>query len=357
MKIIEFTNEKKYIKDFFSLPKKLYNKTDNMENSNEVKEFLLGKHILCKYFDLYKYLIYKDNEVVGRFCLTEYENDNNIYLGFFECINNKEVSSYLFSEAKKIAKSKNKEKIIGPVDASFWNKYRLKINKFDVLPYTGEPYNKDYYFDLFKNSNWKVIEHYTSNVYQTISEDYENSKFIEHFEEFKKAGYKIESPKLDDYEKVIKEVYKLLTDLYSHFPIYKNIEENDFCEIFKSYKKVINVEMIKMAYFKDELVGFLISFPNYNNLVYHTSNISNLKKILNIKKTPKEYVIPYLGASKEHKGLGKALVWSVAQELKENKLPCISALIRDGNINQKYADELIDNVYEYVLLECDLSEY
>ena len=86
---------------------------------------------------------------------------------------------------------KNYKKIVGPVDASFWIKYRLKINKFE-RPYTGEPYNLKYYYKLFTDNSFKVCDHYTSQVYEQVDETYSNVKFTEHFKEFKKLGYKIE---------------------------------------------------------------------------------------------------------------------------------------------------------------------
>ena len=42
-------------------------------------------------------------------------------------------------------------------------KYRLKINKFE-RPYTCEPYNKDYYFNLFNIWTYTYIE----NLYITV---------------------------------------------------------------------------------------------------------------------------------------------------------------------------------------------
>ena len=59
--------------------------------------------------------------------------------------------------AYKFAKEKWYKKIVGPVDASFWNKYRLKINLFDKRPYTGEPYNLKYYFNLISMLRRMVI--------------------------------------------------------------------------------------------------------------------------------------------------------------------------------------------------------
>ena len=351
MDIIEFNNEKKYINDFLSLPKKLYKKEYNIEDKNDVKKLLLGTHRLNKYFKLLKYLVYKDKEVVGRFCLTLYPDDDTLYLGFFECINDNSVAKKIFDYAYSKAKELKKDKLVGPVDGSFWNKYRLKINKFDSLPYTTEPYNKEYYYDMFLDNGYNVIKCYVSNKYNEIKEDYNNSKFVQHYNSFLEKGYRIESLNKNEYDEKIKELYYLLTELYSDFPVYKNIELEDFCSIFSSYKQVLNENMVHLAYYDNKLVGFLICVPNYHNLVYHTSNIFNILKILKIRKNPKEYVAPYLGVDKKHQGLGKAISWSIAEELKKNKATCISALIKEENINSKYAEDIIDDVYKYVLLE------
>jgi len=208
MKVVEFNQEEKYIKDFLSLPKKLYTNKDNMEDSSTIKKFLLGTHPLSKYFTLNKFLVYKNDKAVGRFIITEYPDDKKIcYIGFFECIKDNKVSKSIFNEAEKLAKEKKYKKIIGPVDASFWNKYRLKINMFDKRPYTGEPYNKDYYYKMFLDNKYKVVEHYVSNIFEKVDESYNDPKFTAHYKEFKKLGYEIIKPKRKDFDKCIEEVY------------------------------------------------------------------------------------------------------------------------------------------------------
>ena len=350
MKLVEFNAEENYIEDFLSLPKKLYTKLDNMEDSNTMKDILTNNHPLSNDFKLNKYLVYKDDEVVARFIITEYNDDNKVcYIGFFECINDKKVAKFLFDEAHKIAKEKKYKKIVGPVDASFWIKYRLKINKFE-RPYTGEPYNKDYYLKLFTDNKYKICDHYTSQSYDIVDDSYFNDKFTEHYNEFKKLGYEIIKPKPEDFDKCMSEVYDLITKLYSDFPIFKNLKKESFLEIYKSYKKIINMNMVRMAYFKGQAVGFYISVPNYNNIVYHLNPI-NILKILHQRKHPKSYVMLYMGVDSNHRGLGKALVYSIVEELKKNNLPSIGALAHDGKISQNYAKEKINSRYEYVLLE------
>ena len=353
MELIKVGSEKEGIKKFISLPKKLYSSKDNMESPSQMKSLLEGTHPLSKYFELDAYLIMRDGETVGRFAITTYENDPTAYLGFFECINDKEVSAFLFNEAERISKEKKCSVIVGPVDASFWLKYRLKINKFDLPPYTGEPYNKDYYLDLFKNSGYEVCEHYTSSAFRSVGEDYVNEKFENRYKEFLAQGYVIESPKIEEYEKAVGEVYTLITELYSDFPIYKNLSKEDFCEMFKSYKTIMNMSMTKMAYYDGKAVGFYISLPDYGNRVYH-AGLLDIPGILKTRKHPDKYVMLYMGVDRNHRGLGKALVYAIMKELMQSGLPSIGALARDGKVTQNYAEEDKTDIYEYVLLKHEL---
>jgi len=349
---IEFYQEKKYIKDFVDLPKQLYAKDKNTENSGEVQQFLEGTHPLSGYFTLHKFLVFRDKKAVGRFAITVYPQDNTAYLGFFECIEDEQVASFLFRKASEHAVQLGCVKLVGPVDGSFWNKYRLKINLFDKLPYTGEPYNLPYYQKFFLDNGFSVCEHYTSNIYNQV--DSAEPLYDNRYQTFLDKGYRIISPKKEDFDKVIGELYELITELYSDFPIYKDVAYEDFMKIFSDYRYIINMDMVKMAYFEEKAVGFFVSVPDYGNKVYHLKNLKNLLQVLQIKKRPKRYVMLYMGVHKEHRGLGKALVGSVMEELRVSGLPSIGALARDGKITQKYGEEHIEEQYEYVLLEKDL---
>lgn len=352
MKCIQFEQEKEYIRDFLELPKRLYTKTTNTENPGEVETFLQGTHPLSKYVTLHKFLIYRENEAVGRFVITVYPQDATAYLGFFECVEDREVASFLFAQACDYAKKLGFDKIIGPVDVSFWNKYRLKINLFDKLPYTGEPYNLPYYRDLFLENGFRVCEHYTSNIYNQV--DGEEPLYDERYQTFTGKGYRIVSPVIEDFDKVIKELYELITELYSDFPIYKDVAYEDFAAVFSDYRYILNMDMVRMAYYEEKAVGFFVSVPDYGNAVYHLNNPLNLLKILSLKKKPKRYVMLYMGVDQAHRGLGKALVGSIMEELRKSGLPSIGALARDGKVTQNYGKEHIEEKYEYVLLEKDL---
>ena len=354
MKCIEFTNEKQRVKDFLRLPKQLYKKEENTEDPSSVRDIITGKHQLCKYFKLYKFLVYKQDKVVARFAITIYPKDKTAYFGFFECINDDKVARYVFKEAESFAKEQECNKLVGPVDASFWIKYRLKTNQFDKRPYTGEPYNKDYYQDLFKDNGFTICDHYTSNHYVGAEYEYINKEYEGKYKEFTDKGYEIRSIDIKEFDKSIEDMYRLITTLYSDFPIYKNLSKEDFIKTFSSFKSIINPSMVKFGYKDGKMVGFFISIPNYHNTVYHLTPV-NLVKILKTRKDPEEYVMLYMGVDQKHHGLGRALVYSIIQELNQSKKPSIGALAHDSKVTQDYAKEMVNNVYEYVLLEKEIK--
>ena len=350
MECIHFDKQPGYIRDFISLPKSLYTSKDNMEDSGTMKKFLLGTHPLSGYFRLDPFLIYDGGKPVGRFAVATYPDDDTAYLGFYECVDDDQAAAFLFDEAISFCGQQGFARIVGPVDGSFWQKYRLKINLFDRRPYTGEPYNKPYYFRQFTDNGFTVSEHYTSNHFHALDENFRNEKYEKRYRQFLQRGYRIVSPTDETYDQMIDQVYDMIIELYSDFPIFKPLSREDFKEIYSSYKRIMNMDMTKIAFYGDEAVGFYISIPDYANAVYH-ANLFRLPEILKTKKAPKQYVMLYMGVRPEHKGLGAALVCSIIQELRRNRLPSIGALMRDGKLTQHYVSEAVTEIYEYVLLE------
>ena len=127
-KTVLFEKQEKYINDFLFLPKILYSKNEIMQNEQEERKIIEETHILNKYFKQYKILVYSNlGEVCGRCIVTIYPNSTEAYIGYFECIEDKSCSEKLFEKAEECVQVEGLKKIIGPVDSSFWLKYRLKV--------------------------------------------------------------------------------------------------------------------------------------------------------------------------------------------------------------------------------------
>jgi len=350
-KVIKFEKETEYIEKFLDLPIKIYSKKEIMQNRNEEMEILTETHVLSRYFQIYRFLVVDDkNSPCARAIVTIYPDDPNAYIGFFESIKSAQVSKILLEEAENFIHSLGKEKIVGPMDCSIWIKYRFKVNEFSH-PYTGEPYNKPYYPKMFLDAGYQIAVEYKSNQYAKVAAEIDEKKYSQRLEKAKEDGYRFLSPKKENFAQTLKQVYKLLIELYSNFPGYKFVEEAEFTHLFAYLNKIINYNMVKLVYDNEQLVGFFISIPNYKNIVYGKLTLLDYLKILKIKLITKEYVMLYMGIDLNHRGLGKALTEEIKEELKRNQATSIGALIRKGNINENYFETLIEKEYHYVLME------
>lgn len=357
LNIIQFDKEQQYINDFLSLPGLIYTKKEIVQNYNLEKQILLEKHVLNKYFSIYKFNLYDDNQIVTRCIITIYDNDPMAYFGFFETKNNILYVKAIFEHIYKFLQTKNILSLLGPVNCSFWIGYRLKVNKFDKLPYFNEPYNKDYYFELLKHVDFEVCQTYISNQYKKIPlVRFKNKKTENRFKKFTDLGYKIVSPRKDEFDFVLKSIYKLLMELYVDFPVFKHISEEDFFINFDSLKYIIDYKFLKLAYYNNQVVGFFVALPDYKNILNKKINFITPLKIIAKKVRCSNYVLLYMGVKAEHIGLGNSMSYVIMKNLKSKRATSIGAFIKSGRVTGKYVKQLIDYEFEYVLLEKRLGE-
>ena len=352
---IIFNKEEKYINDFLILPRILYSKKEIMQNEIDERKIIEEIHVLNKYFKQYKILIYKEDEISGRCIVTIYPDTDTAYIGYFECIEDSECAKKLFEEAEKCIKKEGLKKMVGPVDTSFWIKYRMKIDSFDRKPYIGEPYNKQYYKKMFEENGYNILESWVSNWYTKLPLFYKKKTvYKERLEVAEKHSYEIVSPNPKDFEKTLDIIYELISDTFKEFVTYREITNEDFREIFKEYKYILDYNFVKIAYYKDEPVAFSIVLPDYKNILYKDLTIFTKIKVIIKRMRSKNYVSLYMGVKKEHKGLGKALTQKIIKNVYIRRAGCVGALITKGKITEKYIEERINKKNNYVLFEKEL---
>jgi hypothetical protein len=354
-KLVTFDKEENYIRDFLKIPKELYSKSEIVQNEKEERELLTEKHLLSKYFKIYKFIVYKEMKACARCILTFYPGDDCSYIGFFESINDSECTRLLFEEVSRLSRVNKCKKIKGPVDSSFWIKYRLKIDNFDKKAYVSEPYNKEYYLELFLASGYRIAETYVTNYYEKPPMfNYTDKKSKERYDKFISKGYHISSPSENDYDVVIREIYKLLMELYNDFPVFKSISEEDFVQQFGNYRRILDFSFVKVAYYKDIAVGFVISMPDYGNMLYGKIGFVKYVKLLFKKIRSSNYVLLYMGVKPEHCGLGNAMVQTMIKNVQKKRSTAIGALIKEGKVTQGYVYNKIISSNTYALLDYDL---
>jgi len=346
------TKDKKSVRHFLRFPAKLYTKKQLMQDPAAEKAILSGRHTLSHYFTVYPFLVYDEkHNVAARCILTVYPGSDCAYIGFFECIENSEAARCIFRAAEAKAKKLGCTSLVGPVDASFWIRYRLKTNCFNKLPYTGEPYNLPYYEKFFLENGFYVSGEYISNRYGKIPPGFLNRKNVRRLQHFTENGYSICSLEKETFDRSLREIYRLMISLYSGFQTFSHITEDEFCAMYSPMKFAADYNMIKIAYYNGKAVGFFVTLPNYGNASGGRLTPSKLWRIFKVKKAPEDYILPYLGIEPEHLGLGKALSECLLREVCQKQTCSIGALIRKGKVTGSYFSQLIEEQYTYALYE------
>lgn len=338
---------KKY---FLKFPATLYGK-NSPQNYKTEKAILDGKHILSCDMEVWPIVVIDDifNNTICRCLLTFYPDDPVAYVGFFEAHNDITAVEELMKTVEELARKNDKTTLLGPIDASIYINYRFKTKKFDKT-YTAEPYNLPYYADLWRKCGFVDNVKYVSNQLRRVEEFDLDPRLERIYERYISKGYEVKHPTNDTFEQCLVDIYHVMMDSYSCFLGFKHISKQQFLELYRPLKQVLNFDMVDLMYKDDTLHAFSVAIPNYGNLTRGNLTLSKILKIKKLKKNPQEYVLLYVGADKTP-GIGSALLHHVRNNLYQNQCSSITALIKDGNLTGKvYTDVYIDQ-FEYVLLE------
>lgn len=337
--------EETKIQNFLSFPDTLYRPEFRTENKKELAQIIRGEHPLSHYFQAIPFLVEEQGRILARAVLTFYPEDSTAYLGYFESLDNDEAVRLLLDFAEKESLDHAKKKIAGPLNASFWLGYRLKVNHFNRRPYFSELYHLDYYKKLWEGNGFDREATYYSNHYNPVDEQMDRNKYLKRYKQFKGKGYQIVSPARKTLNHDFLAVAELIQDRFQTFPVFKTIQIDEFLQLFSDLKAILNRKYVKIAYSPNgELAGFLISVPDYGTLFNQEKlNLRAIVQFLFKKYTSREYIILYMAVKEGHEGLGSALVYSLMEEYNKRKIKATSSYIHEGKVSGGYA---FGSVYE-----------
>ena len=337
---------------FLALPKALYPREKRTQDTKGERAILHGTHPLSSEFTVRAYLAVDDagTSPKGRCVLTYYDDDPAAYVGFFECVEDLDVCRALLTAAEEQARADGKEKLTGPLDASFWIGYRFKTENFDEH-FTGEPDNLPYYPAFWESCGFEVAERYYSNYLRSPTPDDPSEKWEKRLKKALERGYEIRTLERRTFDETLRDIYRMLVRLYAKFPAFKLITEEQFTALFGSLKYVVDYECVLLGYKDGELAGFFVCVPNYGTLVDGDLSLRDLPAILRIRRNCKEYVILYIGVDRKHLGLGGAFAQTIRQIGQNKGAGSIAALIHEGNGSGVFFRELTTHTARYVLLE------
>jgi hypothetical protein len=269
---IKEVKTKKEFKEFIYLPERIHKNHKNwlpLIYMDEKKFFNPKKNLSFRGCDYILLLAYRDNIPVGRI-MGIINNQHNAFMklkngrfGYMECYNEPEVAHALISEIEKWAKQKGMDKMVGPYGFSDRDVQGFLISGFEYEPVIDSACNFEYLPELISKEEYvKELDCMISRlplnielpeVYQRLYRRITSRKDLQFLEFTSRKQLK----------KFIVPVLSLVNESYSKIYGFMPMDEKEMHELANRYLPVIDPRFAKIIAKGDEVIGFIVSMPNF----------------------------------------------------------------------------------------------
>ncbi len=186
------------------------------------------------------------------------------FFGFFECVDDRRVSTALFDAAAAWLREKGKTRIQGPLSFTIYDEVGLLVEGFDSLPAFLQSHNPAYYEDLVTSWGFrKAIDWYAMRVRYDPNADLSTMK--RRLDDIMDGqGLVLTSPKTSELVGRAEEVLEIFNeswdDNWGHIPLTKR----QFQDVFKELKPLLRPELIDLIMDGDRIAAFIINIPDIN---------------------------------------------------------------------------------------------
>ncbi|QEF97119.1 hypothetical protein Mal15_11570 [Stieleria maiorica] len=262
---------------FLKLERELYKGDPNWVTPlwSERKQLCgFGSHPFYNDADSRAFLARKNGRVVGRVVAivnhahNRHHNEQRGFFGFFECIDDADVSRGLFDAAADWLREQGMTDVRGPVNPSLNYEVGLLVDGFDTPPTFLIPYNHAYYGDLIEACGFEKCQDvfcYDATIDQLATVD-PKLKFVieESTRRFKVTCRPIDRSRFDEDVQAFLRIYnESLQRTWGYVPM----SHEELVHQSKQLKLLIVPELTSIAEIDGEPVGAGFGLLDFNQLL------------------------------------------------------------------------------------------
>lgn len=308
---------KKEMKQFVKFPFSLYEDNENWVPpiiSDEIDNFDKNKNPVFEYAKANFFIALKNEKIVGRIVSIINTNEvekqciKKIRFGWFDVIDDLEVTKVLLNKVKEIGRKNNLEYIEGPVGFNNLDKTGVLIEGFDHIGTMITWYNHPYYSKHLELLGFKKEKEYTENKFLFKNVDAvkygKASNLIQRRYGLKPLDF-TSTKKIMPY---VDEMFDLFDKSYSKLSTYVPISDAQIKHFKEKYISFINPEYIKFVVDKNEkLVAFAIVMPSFSKALQKMRGKLfpfGVFHLLNARKNSKDVTFYLIGVDPEYQNKG-----------------------------------------------------
>lgn len=235
-----------------------------------------NKNPFFKHAEVQLFLAEKDGKIAGRIAAIKNDNHNDFhkdkagFFGFYETIDDEDVSDLLLDTACEWVKEKGLNEILGPVNPSTNDECGLLVDGYDSSPVFLMPYNLKHYQTKIENFGFeKANDLYAYYIPSKVINDPKIMTRLERMSELIKkrsdvTTYNINMKDLNNEVRKIEEIYNSAWESNWGFV---PITTAEFDYMADSLKMVVDPDLVMFAEVAGKPAGFTLSLPDFNQVL------------------------------------------------------------------------------------------
>lgn len=274
-----------------------------------------GKHPFHDEGSIKAYLAYKQGNIVGRIVSINNPRYNNHFgsnvgfFGFFDCIDDPDVSQALLDQAASDASALGFDRLIGPTNLTTNDTAGVLVDGFDDAPRIMMTYNRPYLVSLLEQAGYgKEMDLYAYDI-PTASVSDRTLRLSDAIEKrLNRSGITVRNIRLKDLDAEAEQMLEVYNEAWIDNWGFVPFTEDEFTFLKNDLKLIAVEDWGYIAEHEGQTVGFSLTLPDINEVLQRISRgrllPTGIFKLLLGKKKTKRVRIAAMGVRQAYRKKG-----------------------------------------------------
>lgn len=222
------------------------------------------------------WLALKNGNVAGRIAGIINDNHNKFhkdktgFFGFFECVDDKQISSLLFDKASEYLRNEGMDVMRGPVNPSTNDECGMLCDGFEMPPVMLMPYNYSYYNELATGYGFEKAKDLLAFwIDRNVIKDEKMMQKLERITELimKRENVTYRTLNMKDFKNEVRKVKDIYNDAWSMNWGFVPLTDDEIDHVAKNLKLAVDPELVQFAEIGGQPVGFSLTMPDVNQAI------------------------------------------------------------------------------------------
>lgn len=258
-----------------------------------------------------------DHKILGRIAAIYHpwnlrnQEDNVGYFGYFDCINDQQIAKLLIDKAVEYLQTFHCSSILGPMNPNINYEMGILTEGYNHKPFFMMNYNPPYYADLLLSLGYTPAMHFYAYRYKPGINDTKIERIARKVQ--LRYDVKIKNIDFSNFKREANDMYRIYNEAFAAHYAYVPFSKQEFLFVAQEMKVLMNKKLLFKVYCNDELAGFMLTLPNYNEVISRLAqgrlNLSGIIKFLQYRSKIKsaKVMVAAILPKFQHCGLGSIM--------------------------------------------------